>query len=191
MKTRIRFLVFLVVFAGVFPGGVRAHITQYAGSFAVLLHLEPGDDPVAYEPAKLFFYVSDREKRFEPEDCRCVAEILHGGERIAKENLAVSQERQYGTNVLVMDFVFPGKGVYPVVFTAESRSGAFEPFRVQYDQRVEREGERSFWSDIALFLVSRVHTHHGGEFVLLLAIFFGFFVYAFVDARRKKYRRST
>lgn len=116
-------LIFLTVLC--LPAQVLAHVlvTDTSGSYGMIVHVRPDDDPVAGEPAYFYFDLADAGIRVED----YVLEL-----KIAKEdgNIAVVKVEPAGPNGAAARYVFPVQGLYRLELTAASlESGAEITFR--------------------------------------------------------------
>jgi hypothetical protein len=117
-----------------------AHEYKYAGTLSVLLHMEPGDSPIASEPAQLFFYFKDEAKKFRATECNCTVTIK-SGDNTLREGPVEGAAKGYGEDVRMVNFTFPDVGIYTVTLNGTPKNGAFEPFLLNYDVRIERVPE--------------------------------------------------
>lgn len=133
-------LVLLVGLALALPAS--AHEWKTDGKIMVLLHAEPGDDPVVGEPARLFLYVKDEEEQFDPALCDCRVRVTGSGMTVFDDAVGETTDTDWGSNVLEAPVTFPRRAVYTVALTGAPKAGAgFAPFALDYTMRVERVGE--------------------------------------------------
>lgn len=135
---RILWCATLIVLAFGFFHTAAAHEYKTDGSVTVLLHSNPDDDPIAAEPASLFFQVSDTSERFDPALCDCSVTISNQGQKLFGGSLF----RIGGPSIysFTIPFTFPKKAVYSISVTGKPKAvGTFQSFQVQYDLRISRE----------------------------------------------------
>ncbi len=107
-----------------------AHVLESDGSVGAILHIDPGDDPIAGEKSGFYFDFKDKTDRFRVQDCDCRLVIERAGKVIHDEPFS---EPNGG------DFVFPARDVYRVKAVGQPKvAGTFDAFDMGYDIRVER-----------------------------------------------------
>ncbi|MEK7585580.1 MAG: YcnI family protein [Patescibacteria group bacterium] len=117
-----------------------AHIMLQDQSIFVLLHAEPGDDPIIGEPATLYFSVTDKNKQFNSTDCDCRLSISLKKRSIYEGEIGANKIPN--SRVLQTTFTFPRAGIYEVVLTGQPKTAlAFQPFKLTYNFRVSRESD--------------------------------------------------
>jgi hypothetical protein len=122
------------------PAFSSAHEIKHVGTFDILLHRDPEDDPIARDPAQLYFSVTDSREKFKFADCDCRVAIRLGDQSLVDRKLTPEDEApDWGENVSRVEYVFPKRGLYVVTIEGASKSNFYEPFRLDYDVRVERE----------------------------------------------------
>lgn len=120
-----------------------AHILKPDGSIGAIMHIDPGDEPIAGQESGFFFEFKDREGKFNPEECDCTFVIEQEGEEIFSQPLFQNNSSPSLTNASVF-YTFPKKDIYKVRVSGNPKStGAFQSFNLEYDIRVERESEQS------------------------------------------------
>lgn len=119
---------------------VYAHETKTENPLSVLLHIEPDDDPVAGEPAEIFFAFSDDTQAFDVRMCTCVVTVTDQGDTLFEGLVTQTDERLYGTNVAGVTTVFPHTGWYNITLSATPRAGAsFTQTTLSYDVEIKRD----------------------------------------------------
>ncbi len=129
-------------------GPTFAHLLKIDRDIGVLMHIDPGDSPVAREKATLFFDIQDRTGRFGAAQCDCRFRIQKEGAEVFEGKLLL-QNAQSTAAV----YSFPEAGVYRVQVTGAPQMGAvFQAFSVGFDLRVEHgEAERSWTEELLAF----------------------------------------
>lgn len=125
-----------------------AHEWQTFGDLIVLLHSDPDDNPIAREPARLYFYFRDADEAWRVETCGCVVSVSTRGAEIFSGVPMLLSDESYGSNVLALDYIYPARGAYTVRISGTTARN--EPFELRYTARIERESERGtgrlfFW----------------------------------------------
>jgi hypothetical protein len=116
---------------------ISAHVLETGGSVGAVLHIDPGDDPAAGEPAYFFLELKDTQKRFRPQDCECSVSILRAGTEIHKQGLYDNGQPDK-PNEASFSFTFPEPDVYAVKVSGKPVGNSFTPFTLTYDIRVSR-----------------------------------------------------
>lgn len=115
-----------------------AHVRKTDGSITVLFHADPTDDPVAGQPAELYFGITDTTGRFSMDECNCSLTIANGEKQILNTILSTSVSNPSIFNFSV-PFIFPEASVYQIIMTGTPKvKGAFQDFSVTYDLNVKR-----------------------------------------------------
>ncbi|MFZ2522628.1 MAG: hypothetical protein WAX44_03915 [Minisyncoccia bacterium] len=105
---------------------------------SILMHIDPNDEAIAKTQNNLFFLFTDKSKRFSLEQCECIATTFESGHKISESKISSSY----------VPIIFPKKAVYIIEVAGKPIEGkSFEPFKITYDIRVEKEAE----SPISLF----------------------------------------
>jgi hypothetical protein len=136
MRRLILFSAFGLLMLAASPA--EAHVFKYFETVGVLLHMEPGDDPLAGEPGQLFFYFNDKAGKFEVGKCDCRVRITEGDKVIYDEPLT-GEAKAYGDDVRLVNFTFPRRDIYKVELSA--RESDYPPFKLSYDVRIDRQSE--------------------------------------------------
>jgi hypothetical protein len=137
----VAFLLVLTCF--VLPQQAFAHRERMDGVMTGKLHIDPDDDPFIGQEAHLHFHIENELHTFMPENCACVMTIESNGEVLMTQeltqiaNMPISDiHEQFSTT-----FTFPGAGQYFVKLSGQPKDGvAFDPFLLNFDMLVEREG---------------------------------------------------
>ncbi len=134
------FLSVLLAVLAFLPYAGSAHEIKTTGTLEILLHRDPEDDPIAREPAQLYFSVTDKAEKFTFPDCECQVTIKLGGEVLVDRLLTPEDEApDWGVNVSRVDYTFPRRGLYVVTLQGSSKADYYPDFRLDYDVRVDRE----------------------------------------------------
>ncbi len=128
-----RLLPVLFLLASVATGSTAmAHLLKIDGDIGVLMHIDPSDAPLERQKATLFLEIKDRSGQFAPGRCECRLSIASQGRQI----FAAPVFR--GELSSAVSFSFPAAGAYRVeVSGVPAVSGAFQPFRVAFEVRVQ------------------------------------------------------
>lgn len=153
----------------VFAAPASAHVLQVDGSIGAILHVDPNDDPIAGQPAAFFFDFSDKQNKFSPAECQCIASIISSSGATLFSTPLFNSTSQNNFNDALFQYTFAQGGVYQVKVVGNPDSaGQFQPFTLTYDIRVERPAavatanQHGFGSAIRGFL----KTEHGAHIVL-------------------------
>ncbi len=156
MKKIIFFFIILSLSFLFYTRSVYAHFLQSDGNIGAVLHIDPGDDPIAGEQAGFFFEFKDRLGKFNPENCDCTVYILENGKEVFSKALFSDRDNALVRNASFF-YTFPEKGVYQIkVMGAPVNVGgpdvgpgrgnrfgvAFEKFTLIWNIRVDRETNR-------------------------------------------------
>lgn len=120
---------------------VLAHQVQVSERVGATLHIEPSDNPVAGEPARVWFALTRRGGEIITLDqCDCSLEIvaLPLNEVIATPELeAIEAERYVG--IPAANVTFPSRGLYQLELIGVPREPEmFEAFTLTFDVVVSR-----------------------------------------------------
>ena len=128
-----------------------AHSLQIEGDVGVLMHVDPGDEPVAGGQAALMFEMQDRHGRFSLDRCDCRL-------RISRNNIEIFDGAIIGDRpaAAIVPFVFADSGMHRAEVSGNPRPGAtFPPFHVVFDVRVVPDTAPSDTSMLSLWRVLR------------------------------------
>lgn len=129
------FLFFLLLI----PQNTYAHVLQTDKSIGAVLHITPEDDPIIGEQTAFFFEFKDKQNKFNPQNCTCTFSIAEEGRQIYTQPLFQDNQNPSLTNASVF-YTFSHKNIYQIKITGEPKGeGAFQPFSLLYDIRVQRE----------------------------------------------------
>ena len=133
------------------PPAVLAHILQTDGDVGVLMHVDPGDEPVVGEPSMFMFEITDRREKFSLDRCDCRLRVLLNDKEVLSEPLKGDQSAS-----VAVPFVFAEAGIYRAEIAGNPRPGAAsQAFRVAFDVRVipNESQEISGWSVVQKYWV--------------------------------------
>lgn len=171
-----------LLFVLIFPIIVSAHSTVYDGEVGALLHIDPDDDPIISEPATLYFHWESEDSDFYFENCGCTIDILLQGKSLYSNSLELVSDKSFGNETRALSFTFPKKGLYVITVKGNAlKDNTKTPFNLQYEVRVEREGDRSF--------VSHAHHYLGAHWLHWAVLGIAIIITAFIitrDNRRTK-----
>lgn len=113
---------------------------------SVMLHTDPDHDPIGGVPTLFHVLFRTKNSDFSIEKCNCAlyvgpyadrTELEEKGHRIA---ITPDLKEKSGSRVYGLPYTFPNKkGVYAIIITGTPTEGAaFEPFRLEYSERVAR-----------------------------------------------------
>lgn len=120
----------IVIVCILLPATAAAHVLEKDGTIGAVLHINPGDDPVAGEQSSFYFDFEDTSGRFSTENCSCHLVIEQDNTAIYDELFSQSSGGTY---------TFPARGLYSVKAVGKPLAGdSFQPFTLSYDVRVER-----------------------------------------------------
>ena len=121
-----------------FPSSIFAHETQSNNGIGAILHVDPGDAPVAGQKSTLFFEFTDMESKLNLNDCVCLLQITKDGEEVFKQEFT-GMSGTDGTSG-AFDYIFKEAGVYRLVVTGNPKEqGQFKTFKLNYSVRVEKD----------------------------------------------------
>lgn len=113
-----------------------AHFPATDKAMTVILHVDPDDQPVANQPAKLNFIYEDQLGKFNNQKCDCRVTIYEQGQQLFS-GLATSSSSNtiYGNS---LPYIFKKPDVYAISLSGTpTAAGAFVPFKVSWNIRVE------------------------------------------------------
>lgn len=148
-----------------------AHFVKSDGGIGAVLHVDPGDDPVAGEQSNIILEFKDTGNKFNLSNCDCKIILSSSEKEILNQDLeAVAADQSLSS---VTPVIFPDKNIYKLKVTGNSTDNSYQPFELNYDIRVEKEGtpassqvkeESNWWMDHIIHLVG------GGIIILLLIV---------------------
>ena len=100
------------------PPAVMAHLLQTDGDIGVLMHVDPGDEPVVGETSTFMFEITDRREKFSLERCDCRLRVMLNDKEVFNEPLKGEQSAS-----AAVPFVFPDAGIYHAQITGNPRPG--------------------------------------------------------------------
>lgn len=141
-----------------FPSSIFAHETESSNGIGAILHIDPGDAPIAGQKSTLFFEFTDMEGKLDLNNCLCSLQITKDGQEVFKQEFTgmPGTEGTSGT----FDYTFPQAGVYKATVIGHPKEeGQFKAFKLNYSVRVEKdllgsvteahEGAHNSWLDHA------------------------------------------
>jgi len=135
---RYRLILALLVVVGVLflkAPVALAHFPAYDKSMTVVLHIDPDDQPLAGQPARLNFFYEDSQHKFNPQKCNCQVTISEQGKRIFKAQVPLSSPSPTGFGLIPYTFKQPD--VYKIGLSGSPTAGGdFAPFNVSWNFRV-------------------------------------------------------
>ncbi len=132
----------LQIFLLLSPTPIFAHETQSDGPIGAILHVDPGDQPVAGKKSSLFFEFTDMEEKLNLDNCDCKVSITRGDQEILSQSFSRVDGTE-GTSGLI-DFTFPQSDIYKARVTGKPKEdGQFAPFDLSFIIRVENDGPKT------------------------------------------------
>lgn len=120
----------ILIFA---PAVASAHVLKVDGSIGAVLHINPDDNPTTGKPTDYTLSFDDSTNRFDVLKCNCSVQIIEQGKVIATKSLAQT-DYEFSENL----YTFPQAAVYTMRFIGTPKKpGAFQPFTLNYEVRVE------------------------------------------------------
>lgn len=139
-KLKFLLLLFIACIGNISPAYVLAHETQSDGEIGAILHIDPNDDPVAGEPATLYFEFTDMREKLNLNSCDCKVVIKKGDSELLNQKFGAAD----GSSVsAVVNYNFPEAGIYKAEIKGEPKSGEFQPFELSFSIRVEKSFPKS------------------------------------------------
>jgi len=115
-----------------------AHFVKSDGGIGAVLHVDPGDDPVAGKEANIILEFKDISNKFNLNNCSCkIILTTVGGKEILNEDLKpIAKDQELSS---VTPVTFPAKDIYKLKITGNSSNSSHPAFELNYDIRVEKE----------------------------------------------------
>lgn len=135
IKSKFIFLILYSLSFVFYTSPTFAHTVKSEGSIGAVLHIDPGDSPIANDPSHIFIEFKDKENNFSLDKCSCQLFIYQNNQLISQQSLEKS-----GTDALsaVVNFEFPSSGIYKLEVNGRPLDGSdFKNFTFGYDIRVE------------------------------------------------------
>ncbi len=109
---------------------VSAHVLETDNTVGAVIHIDPGDEPIAKQPSAIFFEFKDKEDIFNVDQCNCTVSILKGGSVVYTILIESPQ----------LTYTFPEKGDYQIKVAGKPiEEDTFLPFDLVYDVQVAKE----------------------------------------------------
>jgi hypothetical protein len=146
MKKGVWLFIGLLALIGLgMPNKAWAHVTNTDGDISVTIHIDPDDNPVPGEPAKLFFLFSDATKKFQLTNCLCVISISEQGKQLTQMALTDKQTNKPSVWGTSLPYTFPQSGIYHIALIGKPKHAlAFQPFKLSWDFRVDPAGTAGY-----------------------------------------------
>jgi len=114
------------------PAIASAHVLKVDGDIGVVLHINPDDAPTTGDSTDYIFYFDDDTGKFSLSKCNCQVSIIENGNAIATKPLVITS-----SEVSENHYTFMKPDVYDIrVSGTPKTSGAFQPFKLDYEVRV-------------------------------------------------------
>lgn len=115
-------------------GTASAHVLKQNNGISGVLHIPPDDNPKAGEVTTLGISFGDKPGAFSLQDCDCSVAIAQNGKTL--QTVTPAPALAGATLDSYSKVTFPSIGVYDIVATGSSKSGAFAKFTLDYVVRV-------------------------------------------------------
>jgi hypothetical protein len=135
-------LIFLSISQFVFTLPTQAHSLISQDNIAVVVHINPNDDPVAQEETQIYFSVSDTSKSFQSKYCQCKVLVQENGKTVFEKSLP-RENMVSDTAEFVAVYTFEKPIVYTVSLEGESINTSFDSFTFSQDIRVKHASTQS------------------------------------------------
>lgn len=133
LVTALALLSLYCILSSLYSPPVSAHVLKTEGSIGVVMHIDPGDNPLAGGQSTLFFDVTDKTNKFNAAECACRVDISEGGKVIDSESFSTA-----------IPFIFPQKDVYQINLVGSPETpGQFQPFNLTYNVRVDTDAQNA------------------------------------------------
>ncbi|MEI6478139.1 MAG: hypothetical protein WCO52_04090 [bacterium] len=127
----MKYLLIILLFLA--PSVAQAHFLERDGTIGAVLHIEPGDAPVAGQSATLFFDLKDTKGKFQLANCQCQIILSSDGRVVSQQPLTDNAATPY------VSYTFPAAGIYQVELSGFPYvAGDFSKFDLKWQTRVER-----------------------------------------------------
>ena len=111
-----------------------AHFPATDKAMTVTLHIDPGDQPIAGQPAVLNFIYDDQLGKFTFQKCTCTVSIYEQGRQLFSGPSDADSTGVFGSS---LPYIFGKADVYTIDLSgAPKDSGDFVPFKVSWNIRV-------------------------------------------------------
>lgn len=132
------FLIIFSISSLSLPSFVLAHETQSNNGIGAILHVDPGDAPIAGQDSTLFFEFTDMEGKLDLNNCKCSVVISRDGQEVLSQEFTGIPGTE-GTSGMI-DFIFPEPGIYKTLVTGiPKEEGQFKSFKLNFSTRVEKD----------------------------------------------------
>lgn len=120
------------------PRQAFAHFPATDRSITTILHVDPNDDPIPGQNARLYFDIIDAAQKFTLTKCSCSVSITEGGKQLSLQTLG--RKVDHGPSIVgaSIPFVFPKRDVYQIALIGRPTARqAFQPFSLHWNFRVD------------------------------------------------------
>lgn len=151
-----------------------AHIVESDNTVGAVMHIDPGDNPLALEKSTVILEFKDTKSIFSLDKCECLLTLNLADKQILQIPIPpVSGQDKLSAAIPI---TFPEKGVYELKISGKPKDEAdFKTFELAYEVNVNEPREKPSDPQPAQESKSRVseHTIHilGGLVILLFLIF--------------------
>jgi hypothetical protein len=139
MKKIVLCVLFLASFFFI-PQYAFAHFLATDGTINLILHIDPGDDPIPGQQAHLYFDFSfvDKSKKFQLNQCNCIVTVFEQSKQIFQKPLIDTSSQYHSIWGADIPFVFPARDIYLIKLQGSPKvAGTFKPFLLSWFFRVE------------------------------------------------------
>lgn len=118
-----------------------AHFPATDKTMTVTLHIDPGDQPIAGQPAVLNFIYDDQLGKFNSQKCDCKVTIYEQGKQLYSGLSEPDSSGVFGGSV---PYIFGKSDVYEINLAGTPKvNGNFVPFNVSWNIRVIQDKSAS------------------------------------------------
>ena len=118
---------------------VYAHELKEDGTIQALLHIDPGDEPVAGEQTTFHVEITDTTKKFSTANCDCILQITQGKKTLYDKPMF---PKTHGGQppMMMATYTFAKKGDYTLTVSGKPKTdGDFQTFSLSYPVSVDQE----------------------------------------------------
>ena len=126
------FLLFTLCFVSI--NQTLAHEMKTSGATSALIHINPDDRAITGKESEVLFLISDKDKKFQLENCDCQATVIFGTTTLLNQPLATAKTSYRGIFAPAIPFIFPHSGIYTIKLSAIPKTEQdFEEFNISYN----------------------------------------------------------
>jgi len=151
---------------------VFAHVTAKDQGIEVTLHIDPGDNPIVGQIAKLHFNIVQGKDSVDASNCGCMITVEKQGTLLFGKDI----------NNFEFDYVFPEKALYTVILHGKTNFN--ESFMLTYELRIDREEGKSVKDSLGGTL--HFLLHHARHLVIVIGAIIIGIILTIRDTRNNK-----